>query len=86
MKDFGELQQRLEAQGRLVSFFGTCSFSAKPSIEEVGNGLGAAIRNLNVAAVDVISHSMGGLTVRSYLSGKAKCGWRLHSSRRPKNS
>jgi uncharacterized protein (TIGR03437 family) len=53
-----------------VVFFGTCSFAGKPSIEDLGNALGATIRSLNVPQVDLISHSMGGLIVRSYLSGK----------------
>ncbi|HEY6389922.1 MAG TPA: hypothetical protein VIX89_01520, partial [Bryobacteraceae bacterium] len=68
--DFGELQQRLEGEGVQVKFFGSCSFSSKPSIEDLGNALGAAIRTLNVPQVDVVSHSMGGLIVRSYLAGK----------------
>src|ERR1700731_3886103 len=72
LHDFGELQQRLESQGKLVTFVGTCSFSGKPSIEELGNSLGAVIRGLNVPEVDVLSHSMGGLIVRSYLSGKQR--------------
>lgn len=68
--DFGTLQPALEAEGVPVTFFGTCAFSGKPSIEDLGNALGAAIRNLNVPAVDIVTHSMGGLIVRSYLSGK----------------
>ena len=68
--DFGELEQRLTSEGLQVYFFGTCSFNGKPSIEDMGNGLGATIRNLNVPQVDLISHSMGGLIVRAYLSGK----------------
>lgn len=68
--DFGELQARLQAEGVQVSFFGTCTFPNKPSIEQLGNALGIAIRNLNVPQVDIVSHSMGGLIVRSYLAGK----------------
>ncbi len=68
--DFGELQARLEAEGVQVTFFGSCMFPAKPSIEDLGNSLGGAIRKLNVPHVDVVSHSMGGLVVRSYLAGK----------------
>ena len=68
--DFGELEQRLQSEGLQVSFFGSCSFNGKPSIEDMANALGAAIRNLNVPEVDLVSHSMGGLIVRAYLSGK----------------
>lgn len=68
--DFGEMQRRLEAEGVRVAFFGTCTFSGKPSIEDLSTALGTAIRNLNAPQVDVVSHSLGGLIVRSYLSGK----------------
>jgi uncharacterized protein (TIGR03437 family) len=68
--DFGELQPRLQAEGVQVAYFGTCSVNGTPSIEDLGNALGAAIRDLNVPQVDLVSHSMGGLIVRSYLSGK----------------
>jgi uncharacterized protein (TIGR03437 family) len=68
--DFGDLQTRLQAEGVRVAFLGTCAFSGKPSIEELGNALGVAIRNLNAPQVDLVSHSMGGLIVRSYLAGK----------------
>lgn len=68
--DFGELEQRLQSEDVQVSFFGTCSFNSKPSIEIMANTLGTMIRNLNVPKVDLVSHSMGGLIVRAYLSGK----------------
>jgi hypothetical protein len=70
LHDFGELQQRLQSESVQVSFFTTCSFSGKPSIEEMANTLGATIRNQSVPEVDLVSHSMGGLIVRAYLSGK----------------
>ena len=70
LHDFGEMQARLQTEGVQVAYFGTCSFPLKPSIEELGNSLGALIRNLNAPQVDIVSHSMGGLIVRSYLSGK----------------
>lgn len=73
-RDFGELEQRLNAEGVTTAFFATCSIGGKPSIEDLGNALGAAIRNLNVPQVDLLSHSMGGLIVRSYLSGKQTSG------------
>jgi len=72
--DFGELEPRLKAESVSVTFFGTCSFNGKPSIEDLGNALGTSIRNLNVPQVDIVSHSMGGLIVRSYLSGKQTSG------------
>jgi uncharacterized protein (TIGR03437 family) len=68
--DFGELQSRLQAEGVQVQFFGTCAFPGKPSIEDLGTALGVAIRNVNAPQVDVVSHSMGGLILRSYLAGK----------------
>ncbi len=72
--DFGELEQRLNNEGVPVTFFSTCSFGGKPSIEDLGNALGATIRALNVPQVDLVTHSMGGLIVRSYLSGKQSAG------------
>ncbi len=68
--DFGDLQRRLEAEGVQVAFFGTCAYPSKPPIEELGNALGAMIRNINAPQVDVVTHSMGGLIFRSYLAGK----------------
>jgi uncharacterized protein (TIGR03437 family) len=68
--DFAELETRLRAEGVSVTFFGTCAFPDRPSIEDLGNALGAAIRSLNVPQVDIVSHSMGGLILRSYLAGK----------------
>jgi uncharacterized protein (TIGR03437 family) len=69
-QDFGELEQRLTGEGVQVVFFPTCRFSGKPSIEDLGNALGTTVRGLNTSQVDLISHSMGGLIVRSYLAGK----------------
>src|SRR5207247_456591 len=68
--DFGELEQRLRGEGVSVTMFATCSFAGKPSIEDLGNAFGAAIRKLNVPEVDVVMHSLGGLIVRAYLAGK----------------
>jgi len=69
-QDFGDLANRLQANGRQVTFFGTCAQAGKPSIEDLGNALGETIRRLNTPQVDIVSHSMGGLIVRSYLAGK----------------
>lgn len=68
--DFGELQQRLQSEGVQVNYFATCSVPGKPAIEDLGTALGAYINSLNVPQVDIVSHSMGGLIVRSYLEGK----------------
>lgn len=53
-----------------VAYLGTCSFNGKPPLEDIGNALGDTIRKLNVPQVDVVTHSTGGLILRSYLSGK----------------
>jgi hypothetical protein len=71
---FGDLEARLNAQGVHTTFLATCSFSGNPSIEDLGNALGQLIGNLNVPQVDIVSHSMGGLMVRSHLSGKQPSG------------
>src|ERR1700730_7464605 len=71
-KDFGDLQPRLQAEGIAVYYFGTCSFRDRPSVEDLGNSLGTTIRNLNVPQIDLVTHSMGGLVVRAYLSGKQR--------------
>ncbi len=72
--DFGELESRLNAQGIRTAFFATCSYTGNPSIEDLGGALGNIIRNLNVPQVDLVTHSMGGLIVRSYLAGKQSSG------------
>jgi len=69
-KTFGDLEARLTAEGVSVTFVGTCSYAGKPAIEDLGQALGGIISNLNAPQVDVITHSMGGLILRSYLSGK----------------
>ena len=72
--DFGDLESRLRAEGVPTYFFATCSQPGKPKIEDLGNALGTKIRSLAVPQVDLISHSMGGLIVRAYLSGKQASG------------
>ncbi len=69
-QDFGEMQQRLEAEGVQVYYLPTCSFPTRPPIEDLGQALGALIQSLNVPQVDLVTHSMGGLVARCYLSGK----------------
>jgi uncharacterized protein (TIGR03437 family) len=82
--DFGELQQRLQAQGVPVTFFATCSISGKPSIEALGNALGAIIQKMPAPEVDLVTNSMGGLIVRSYLSGKQPVSGEFHPPADPK--
>ena len=67
---FGNLQTYLEHQGLSVFFFENCTECANCPIEELGSILSNFLSSLAVPEVDVIAHSMGGLIVRSYLSGK----------------
>lgn len=67
---FGQLEQKLTAQSLQVRFFDSCAFSGKPKIEDLAAALGGVVNSLNVPQVDIISHSMGGLIVRSYIAGK----------------
>jgi uncharacterized protein (TIGR03437 family) len=56
-----------------VYFFENCTECPDCAIEQLGADLGAFLNSPPLAAVpqvDVIAHSMGGLIVRSYLSGK----------------
>jgi len=74
---FGSLEDFLKADGApQVYFFDNCAQSGQqtlpnPSIEELGRRFGDFLANTVAAPqVDVVAHSMGGLIVRSYLSGK----------------
>ena len=75
-KAFGIADQVLQANARASVFFNNCTIAGGPSIEKLGAAFGdylAALRYDNgqpVASVDVVGYSMGGLIVRSYLSGK----------------
>ena len=62
---FGQLPELLSS--RPVLFFDTCAYPAQ-SIESLGQLFGQMIATY--PQVDVIAHSLGGLIVRSYLSGK----------------
>jgi hypothetical protein len=56
-----------------VYFFENCTECPDCAIEQLGADLGTFLNSPSLAAVpqvDVIAHSMGGLIVRSYLSGK----------------
>jgi uncharacterized protein (TIGR03437 family) len=73
---FGIADQVLQANGQVSLFFNYCSVSGSPSIEDLGAAFGAFLTSLRytdgqpVDTVDIVAHSMGGLIVRGYLSGK----------------
>jgi len=73
---FGIADQALQANGQVSLFFNYCTVPGQPSIEDMGAALGAFLAGLRyedgqpVDLVDSVAHSMGGLIVRSYLSGK----------------
>jgi len=73
---FGIADQVLHANGNVILYFNNCDVAGKPSIEVLGVAFGAMLAALKyddgsaVDRVDVVAHSMGGLIVRSYLSGK----------------
>lgn len=76
---FGNLSSYLTArpnQVPVVYFFENCTECPACALEKLGANLGAFLDSLRydngspVPQVDVIAHSMGGLIVRSYLSGK----------------
>jgi uncharacterized protein (TIGR03437 family) len=73
---FGIADQVLQSNGQVSLFFNNCSVPGDPSIEALGSAFGAFLSGLRyedgqpVETVDVVAHSMGGLIVRSYLSGK----------------
>lgn len=75
-KEFGIADQVLQANGRVSLFFNNCSVPNASTIEALGRAFGTYLNSLkysdggSVDAVDVIGYSMGGLIVRSYLSGK----------------
>jgi uncharacterized protein (TIGR03437 family) len=66
---FGQLPQLLS--NRPVLFFDACQYQTQ-SIENLGQLFGQMIASY--PQVDVIAHSLGGLIVRSYLSGKQDGG------------
>jgi uncharacterized protein (TIGR03437 family) len=75
-KDFGIADQVLQANSRATLFFNNCTVSGSPSIEALGNAFGSFLATLTyddgqpVTTVDAVGYSMGGLILRSYLSGK----------------
>jgi uncharacterized protein (TIGR03437 family) len=73
---FANADQILQANGRSSYFFNTCSVPNRPSIEKIATVFGTLLNTLTyndgqpVTTVDVVGYSLGGLVVRSYLSGK----------------
>ena len=74
--NFGVFDQVMERAGRISLHFNVCDAPNRPPIEEIANVLRAQLAALRyedgtpVRDIDVIAHSMGGLVLRSYLSGK----------------
>jgi uncharacterized protein (TIGR03437 family) len=73
---FGTFDQVLQSNGEVSLFFNTCSQPKNASIEDLGAAFGTFLSGLRyqdgqaVDEVDIVAHSMGGLVLRSYLSGK----------------
>jgi uncharacterized protein (TIGR03437 family) len=77
---FGDFDKILARHGRVSLVFEACYAPNRPPIEEVANVLRRLLAPLRyeggepVREVDIIAHSMGGLILRSYLSGKQTNG------------
>jgi uncharacterized protein (TIGR03437 family) len=73
---FGIADQVLQSNGEASLFFSTCSLSSSATIEDLAAAFATFLSGLQytngrpVQTVDVVAHSMGGLVLRSYLSGK----------------
>ncbi len=73
---FGIADQVLQANGEVSLFFNTCSLASTATIEDLGAAFATFLAGLTytdgtpVTQVDVVAHSMGGLVLRCYLSGK----------------
>lgn len=76
---FGNLQNYLLGSPNFVPavfFFENCTECPNCTIEQLGADLGSFLNSIQYAdgtpvpQIDVVAHSMGGLIVRSYLSGK----------------
>jgi uncharacterized protein (TIGR03437 family) len=77
---FGVADQVLQSNGEVSLFFSTCSLPSTASIEDLGAAFATFLSGLTytdgqpVEQVDVVAHSMGGLVLRCYLSGKQNAG------------
>jgi uncharacterized protein (TIGR03437 family) len=75
---FGIADQVLQSNGEASVFFDNCSVAGHPPIEDEATAFATFLAGLRyddgqpVTTVDTVVHSMGGLIVRSYLSGKQK--------------
>lgn len=73
---FGIADQVLQANGEVSLFFDTCSLPSSATIEDLGVAFAQFLAGLQftngqpVQTIDVVAHSMGGLVLRCYLSGK----------------
>jgi len=73
---FGLADQVLQANGEASLFFDTCSLPSTASIEDLAGAFATFLSGLKytdgtpIQQVDVVAHSMGGLVLRCYLSGK----------------
>jgi pimeloyl-ACP methyl ester carboxylesterase len=77
---FGAADTVLQASQIVTLFFDNCSVPNSPTLETLGAAFGQYLAALKytdgtpVTQVDVVAHSMGGLIVRTYLSGKQTRG------------
>lgn len=73
---FGIADQVLQSNGEASLFFSVCNSPSSASIEDLGAAFATFLSGLMytdgkpVDQVDVVAHSMGGLVLRCYLSGK----------------
>jgi len=81
--NFGAADKLLQASSIVTLYFDNCSVgsvSNRPDIEALGVAFGKFLAGLQytdgtpVTQVDAVAHSMGGLILRSYLSGKQDTG------------
>ncbi len=92
-RTFGNLQAYLSGAPNYVPtvyFFENCTECPNCTLEQLGADLGTFLDSLHysdgssIPQVDVIAHSMGGLIVRSYLSGKQETPGAFHPPAIPK--
>src|ERR1700722_16432911 len=82
---FGIADQVLQANGEASLFFSTCSLLPTASIEDLAAAFGKFLSGLSytdgtpVDQVDIVAHSMGGLVLRCYLSGKQNAAGKLQA-------
>jgi len=79
--DFGNLAQYLVSDGvPVVYLFDNCAEDPSQSVEQLGNDLGSYLNTIKdstgaqVQQIDLVAFSLGGLIVRSYLSGLQTSG------------